>query len=176
MLLISVASRLYMLVTFLWHLLSTNVMLLSSGGLKSLFCMRSWQKQAPWTKVWPMGLIFYFGNSCIDSLISQMYMQVATFVIQKILLDDSGLRFVCATAHRFFSVTNVLATMVTALVNEPSTKILKHVIRCYLRLTYDRRYVRISEICFTLYFFSSDDACLFLYLLWGPCCAASSLS
>jgi hypothetical protein len=123
-----------------------------------------------------MGLIFYFGNSCIDSLISQMYMQVATFVIQKILLDDSGLRFVCATAHRFFSVTNVLATMVTALVNEPSTKILKHVIRCYLRLTYDRRYVRISEICFTLYFFSSDDACLFLYLLWGPCCAASSLS
>jgi hypothetical protein len=100
-----------------------------------------------------MSLIFYFGNSCIDSLIRQMYMQVATFIIPKILLDDSGLRFVCATSHRFFSVTNVLATMVTALVNEPSTKILKHVIRCYLRLTYDRRYV-LSYLKFVSHYIS----------------------
>ncbi|GJN24501.1 hypothetical protein PR202_gb12244 [Eleusine coracana subsp. coracana] len=70
---------------------------------------------------------------------SEVSKVVATFIIQKILLDDAGLTFICATVDRFFNVTNVLATMVAALVKEPSTKILKYVVCCYLRLTYHPR-------------------------------------
>jgi CCR4-NOT transcription complex subunit 9 len=29
---------------------------------------------------------------------------VATFIVQKILLDDAGLTYVCATAERFYAV------------------------------------------------------------------------
>ncbi|TVU41175.1 hypothetical protein EJB05_14674 [Eragrostis curvula] len=64
---------------------------------------------------------------------------VATYIIQKIMLNDAGLTFFCATADRFFNVASVLATMVHALVEKPSTKVLKLVIRCYLRLTYNNK-------------------------------------
>ena len=30
--------------------------------------------------------------------------QVATFIVQKILLDEMGLNYICATAERFFAV------------------------------------------------------------------------
>lgn len=30
--------------------------------------------------------------------------QVATFIVQKILLDEMGLNYICATADRFFAV------------------------------------------------------------------------
>ena len=33
---------------------------------------------------------------------------VATFILQKILLDDEGLAYICATAERFYTVNNVL--------------------------------------------------------------------
>lgn len=29
---------------------------------------------------------------------------VATFIVQKILLDDAGLTYICATAERFYAV------------------------------------------------------------------------
>lgn len=32
-------------------------------------------------------------------------MQVATFIVQKILLDEMGLSYICATADRFFAVS-----------------------------------------------------------------------
>ncbi|XP_062189802.1 uncharacterized protein LOC133892849 isoform X2 [Phragmites australis] len=63
----------------------------------------------------------------------------STFIVQKILLDDIGLQYACATADRFFSVSSVLATMVISLADQPSTRVLKHVLRCYLRLTDDPR-------------------------------------
>lgn len=37
---------------------------------------------------------------------------VATFIIQKILLDDNGLQYICATAERFYAVSTVLGNMV----------------------------------------------------------------
>ena len=55
--------------------------------------------------------------------------------MQKILLDDVGLRYICATAERFFAVGRVLAAMVVSLAEQPSTRLLKHIIRCYLRLS-----------------------------------------
>ena len=33
---------------------------------------------------------------------------VATFIIQKILMDDEGLKYLCQTAERFFAVSTVL--------------------------------------------------------------------
>jgi hypothetical protein len=56
------------------------------------------------------------------------------FMLQ-ILVDETGLNYVCQTAERFFAVSNVLSNMVTALVRDPSVRLLKHIIRCYLRLS-----------------------------------------
>lgn len=70
---------------------------------------------------------------------SELSKTVATFIVQKILLDDIGLRYICATAERFFAVATVLAQMVQALAEQPSARLLKHIIRCYLRLTENAR-------------------------------------
>lgn len=64
---------------------------------------------------------------------------VATFIIQKILLDDMGLNYVCASFDRFSTVSSVLAKMVGGLVERPSVRLLKHTIRCYLRLSDNSR-------------------------------------
>ncbi|KAL6647067.1 hypothetical protein ACP70R_014504 [Stipagrostis hirtigluma subsp. patula] len=66
---------------------------------------------------------------------SELSKTVSTFIIQKILLDDAGLQYICATADRFFSVASVLGTMVMSLVEQPSTRLIKHAIRCYLRMS-----------------------------------------
>jgi len=60
---------------------------------------------------------------------------VAIFIVQKILMDDMGLQFVCQTYERFLAVANVLSTMVSQLVEHQSMRLLKHVVRCYLRLS-----------------------------------------
>lgn len=60
---------------------------------------------------------------------------MATFIVQKILLDDVGLSYICATAERFFAVGRVLVSMVASLNEQPSPRLLKHIIRCYLRLS-----------------------------------------
>lgn len=45
-----------------------------------------------------------------------------------------GLSYICATAERFFAVGAVLSSMVAGLAEQPSVRLLKHIIRCYLRL------------------------------------------
>ena len=65
---------------------------------------------------------------------SELSKTVATFIVQKILLDDVGLNYICLTADRFFAVSTVLSNMITALESTPSHRLLKHIIRCYLRL------------------------------------------
>lgn len=70
---------------------------------------------------------------------SELSKTVATFIVQKILLDDSGLAYICATPERFYAVSTVLSNMVAALVEAPSARLLKHVIRCYLRLADNQR-------------------------------------
>lgn len=61
---------------------------------------------------------------------------VATFIVQKILLDDNGLSYICQTGERFFAVSTVLHHMVTDLTNagKDDQRLLRHIIRCYLRL------------------------------------------
>jgi len=65
---------------------------------------------------------------------SELSKTVATFIVQKILLDEVGLAYICHTADRFFAVSQVLSNMVNALMENPSHRLLKHIIRCYLRL------------------------------------------
>lgn len=70
---------------------------------------------------------------------SELSKTVATFIVQKILLDDMGLTYICATYERFYAVSTVLANMVNILVEQPSQRLLKHIIRCYLRLADNTR-------------------------------------
>jgi len=51
------------------------------------------------------------------------------------LLDDSGLNYICQTYERFFAVVNVLNSMTLQLMEQRSLRLVKHVIRCYLRIT-----------------------------------------
>jgi CCR4-NOT transcription complex subunit 9 len=71
----------------------------------------------------------------IMELGSELSKTVATFIVQKILLDDAGLVYISATAERFFAVSTVLSSMVAKLVETPSVRLLKHIVRCYLRLS-----------------------------------------
>ena len=66
---------------------------------------------------------------------SELSKTVATFIVQKILLDEMGLSYVCATAERFYAVSSVLSGMVAKLLENPSVRLLKHIVRCYLRLS-----------------------------------------
>ena len=70
---------------------------------------------------------------------SELSKTVAIFIVQKILLDDTGLDYICQTYERFYAVAIVLSTMVGQLVEQQSIRLLKHVIRCYLRLSDNAR-------------------------------------
>ncbi|KAF1881737.1 hypothetical protein Lal_00032208 [Lupinus albus] len=73
--------------------------------------------------------------------------KVATFIVQKILLDDLGLDYICTTAERFFAVDRVLGNMVAALAEQPSSRLLKHIIGCYLRLSENPRACEALRSC-----------------------------
>ncbi|KAJ1287732.1 hypothetical protein BS78_02G033200 [Paspalum vaginatum] len=60
---------------------------------------------------------------------------VATYIVKRIVLDDIGLQYICATPERFFGLASVLESMVIALEKEPSARLLKNIVHCYLRLT-----------------------------------------
>ena len=66
---------------------------------------------------------------------SELSKTVAIFIVQKILLDETGLQYICHTYERFFAVGTVLSNMVTQLVDSQAVRLLKHVVRCYLRLS-----------------------------------------
>ena len=72
---------------------------------------------------------------------SELSRTVATFIVQKILMDDTGLAYVCATPERFLAVANVLQAVCNSLAEEKSIRLLKHVVRCYLRLADNSQYV-----------------------------------
>ncbi|KAK4746353.1 hypothetical protein SAY87_012665 [Trapa incisa] len=78
---------------------------------------------------------------------SELSKTVATFIVQKILLDDIGLDYICTTAERFFAVGRVLGNMVVSLAEQPSSRLLKHIIRCYLRLSDNPRAREALQSC-----------------------------
>lgn len=82
----------------------------------------------------------------IMEISSELLKTVAIFILQKILLDDQGLTYICTTYERFHTVALVLAKMIEQLsAGEPDKqgmqhpsgslgRLLKHVVRCYMRL------------------------------------------
>lgn len=64
---------------------------------------------------------------------SELSKTVAIFIVQKILLDDVGLAYICQTYERFYAVGTVLSNMVNQLVEQQTVRLLKHVVRCFLR-------------------------------------------
>lgn len=70
---------------------------------------------------------------------SELSKTVATFIVQKILLDDLGLQYICQTYERFSHVALILGKMVHGLAKLQSPRLLKHVVRCYLRLSDNSR-------------------------------------
>ncbi|EDV27164.1 uncharacterized protein TRIADDRAFT_50081 [Trichoplax adhaerens] len=70
---------------------------------------------------------------------SELSKTVATFILQKILVDPIGLAYICHTYERFSHVAMILSKMVSALGKEPSARLLKHVVRCYLCLSENSR-------------------------------------
>jgi CCR4-NOT transcription complex subunit 9 len=66
---------------------------------------------------------------------SELSKTVAIFIVQKILLDDMGLAYICQTYERFYAVGTVLSNMVAQIVESQAVRLLKHVVRCYLRLS-----------------------------------------
>ncbi|CAI8586897.1 unnamed protein product, partial [Vicia faba] len=64
---------------------------------------------------------------------------VATFIIQKILADDDGLAYICATAKRFFAINRVLDMMLKSFEKQISPRLLKLIISCYSRLSDNHR-------------------------------------
>lgn len=100
----------------------------------------------------------------------ELHQTVATFIVQKILLDDDGLSYVCATSLRFYAVSRVLETMVQNLDEEQhlTKRLLKHILRCYLRLADNQTYV------YNLLFLLSEDA--YKLLIQGKDCTKGGLT
>jgi CCR4-NOT transcription complex subunit 9 len=91
---------------------------------------------------------------------SELSRTVAIFIVQKILMDDAGLVYICQTYERFYAVTTVLNDMVVQLAESQAIRLIKHVIRCYLRLSDNPRwwaihYIRLFQcfLCMILMFF-----------------------
>lgn len=55
---------------------------------------------------------FLFWGRCLYSLFSDFSLfEVATFILQKILLDDTGLAYICQTYERFSHVAMILVRL-----------------------------------------------------------------
>ncbi|KAF0935568.1 hypothetical protein E2562_034441 [Oryza meyeriana var. granulata] len=101
------------------------------------------------TKVINFLLQYEFVPLCLHAMTigSEVSKTVATFVIEKIVLDDAGLGYICATADRFFAVGTALASMVTSPDDKPSPRLLKNIIHCYLRITDNPRGLEALQTC-----------------------------
>ena len=64
---------------------------------------------------------------------SELSKTVAIFIVQKILLDEMGLNYICQTYERFYAVGTVLSNMVNQLVESQAVRLLKHVVRWCVR-------------------------------------------
>jgi len=81
---------------------------------------------------------------CLDIMQtgSELSRSLAVFILHKILHDDKGLAYICATAHRFYQVSSALGKMVESLQwkqTDGSSRLLKHVVKCYTRLAENAR-------------------------------------
>lgn len=64
---------------------------------------------------------------------------VASLVLKKILAHDEGLRYCCKLAERFYAIGRVLTQTIDFLTVVPSSRLLKNVVSCYLKLSENPR-------------------------------------
>lgn len=64
----------------------------------------------------------------------EMSMTVAAFIIQKVLEDHEGLLYMTNGEVRLSTILMVLANLVNKVARNSSTRLLKHVLRCYVRI------------------------------------------
>ena len=55
---------------------------------------------------------------------------MANLIVQRIILDDTALNYICATAGRIFAMSNVLSNTIQGLAKEPSNRLLEHIMHC----------------------------------------------
>lgn len=67
--------------------------------------------------------------------------QVATTIVEKLLMTDEGLSYCCYYAGRFYAITRALGKMVDKFSGKPSGQLLNHIISCYIRLSENPRSV-----------------------------------
>lgn len=67
---------------------------------------------------------------------------VATFIVQKILMDENGLTYVCYTEERLLALAQILKDMTEEYSKDPASpgdkdvqRLLRHIVRCFLRLS-----------------------------------------
>lgn len=70
---------------------------------------------------------------------------VAIFIIQKILLDNYGLAYVCQNDQRLMAILDHLEIMLSQNCETGSSRMVKHAVRCYLRFTEDPRGLRLLK-------------------------------
>ncbi|GMN61815.1 hypothetical protein TIFTF001_030886 [Ficus carica] len=65
---------------------------------------------------------------------------VAAFILERLLtIGEMGQVYCCASAQRFYLITRVLEKRVEELVSQPSQRLLKHIICCYVKLSENPR-------------------------------------
>ena len=57
---------------------------------------------------------------------------IVCFIIQRIALDENGLKYICEKPERLFAIDSVLSMMIK---NKPSQRLNKHIIRIFSRLS-----------------------------------------
>ncbi|CAA2973781.1 cell differentiation RCD1 homolog [Olea europaea subsp. europaea] len=70
---------------------------------------------------------------------NELSKMVAAYILLKILQDGEGLNYVCIAPDRFYAVGRVLRNLVVGLAAHPSPWLLKHIIKCYIRISEDVR-------------------------------------
>ncbi|KAM5580592.1 hypothetical protein ABKV19_010041 [Rosa sericea] len=76
-----------------------------------------------------------FENIYVPLNVPAHVLQVATFIVERILTTDEGLNYCCNFGDRFYVVTHVLGKMTDKLLEEPSARLLKLIIKCFLILS-----------------------------------------
>lgn len=79
---------------------------------------------------------------------SELSMTVATFIINKILTDNNGFEYLTETNDRTYALLDVLSFAIDKIISSPSIRLLKHVMRCYVRLSEDGNTKRLMRTCF----------------------------
>ncbi|EFA83634.1 cell differentiation family [Heterostelium album PN500] len=77
-------------------------------------------------------------SSCLKIMetCSELSKTVSTFILQKILNEDEGLNYFCQSPTRLQQIFHSLNSMIEAMLpDHMSSRLLKHIVRCYLRLS-----------------------------------------